>query len=60
MTPITRREFVKRATSAPLALSAFGNNARAAMPAERFDVVVAGATKRQLGVEAIAFRPARR
>jgi phytoene dehydrogenase-like protein len=43
MTPITRREFVKAGAGVPLALSTFTSTSRAATPAERFDVVVAGA-----------------
>src|ERR1700726_917747 len=43
MTSITRREFVKASTAMPLALSTFTKAARTAKPAERFDVVVAGA-----------------
>ena len=43
MTSISRREFVKTSAGMPLALSTFAGTARAAMTAERFDVVVAGA-----------------
>ena len=43
MTSITRREFVKASAAMPLALSTFTKAARTATPAERFDVVVAGA-----------------
>ena len=43
MTSSTRRDFVKAGAGVPLALSTFTNTARAAKPAERFDVVVAGA-----------------
>jgi hypothetical protein len=43
MTPITRREFVKGSATLPIALSTLTTSARAAMPSDSFDVVVAGA-----------------
>jgi phytoene dehydrogenase-like protein len=46
MTPMTRREFVKGATLAPLALSslpAAGQPQAARVPGDRFDIVIAGA-----------------
>jgi len=43
MTSITRREFVKGSATLPLGLSTLTTAARAAMPSERFDMVVAGA-----------------
>jgi phytoene dehydrogenase-like protein len=43
MTSITRREFVKGSATLPLGLSTLTTAARAAMPSERFDIVVAGA-----------------
>src|SRR3979490_647840 len=43
MSGITRRGFVKGAALAPLALTPFSSMAQQAAPAERFDIVVAGA-----------------
>jgi len=43
MSGITRRGFVKGAALAPLALTPFSFHAQQAAPAERFDIVVAGA-----------------
>ncbi|HVB58567.1 MAG TPA: NAD(P)/FAD-dependent oxidoreductase [Candidatus Acidoferrales bacterium] len=43
MSPITRREFVKGAALAPLALTPLTTLAQQAAPTDRFDIVVAGA-----------------